>query len=70
MFELCIRLLRQDVNFLQVYSATIGATCGTRPLQLWGSWGPSIFGPLQLLQLIVVHSLGRLGSLTNFPNLL
>jgi len=24
-------------------------TRGTRPLQLWRSWGPSVFGPLQLL---------------------
>jgi len=37
-------------------AAIIGATTlvygtrgsGTRPLQLWRSWGPSVFGPLQL----------------------
>ena len=38
---------------------------GTRPLQLWRSCGPSVFGPLQLLQLAVV--LDSVGSLTNFP---
>jgi len=34
---------------------TGAATSGTRPLHLWRSWGPSVFG---LLQLAVIFSLG------------
>jgi len=29
-------------------------TRGTRPLQLWRSWGLSVIGPLQLLQLAAI----------------
>jgi len=29
-------------------------TRGTRPLQLWKSWRPSVFGPIQLKQLAVI----------------
>ena len=38
----------------------IGATTPCDPwdasLQLWRSWGPSVFGPLQLLQIAVIHT--------------
>jgi len=38
-------------------------TRGTRPLQLWRSLGPVVFGALQLLQLAAILIAGTVGSL-------
>ena len=35
---------------------------GTRPLQLWRLWGPSVFVPIQLLQLSLLLFAGRCGK--------
>jgi len=44
----------------------ICGTRGTRPSQLWRLWGPSVFGPLQLLQLVVTYSLSNVGNRPDF----
>ena len=50
-----VRIRPRTDGLFPIIGATAYVTRGTRPFQLWGlSWGPSVFGPLQLLQLFLL----------------
>ena len=55
------------VDGITSYAQQPYGTRGTNHLQFWKSWGPSVFGPLWLLQLCVVYSVGSVGCLQCFP---
>jgi len=55
------------VDGITSYAQQPYGTRGTNHLQFWKSWGPSVFGPLWLLQLCVVYSVGSVGRLQCFP---
>jgi len=50
--------LFQDYILLKQAQPAYDGTCGTRPLQHWRRWEPSAFGPVRLLRLTVIFSLG------------